>query len=165
MRKSQTMRSSCCLGAALAAVAVSAVGAGLSSAAGTASKSSVATGSYAIVTDFFSPLSSGKDAEILSLKYKGGLAGVAIDNGTHTFNPTTTAFSARGTEYCAACTLGGKSGAYIATFTYSGSGNTYSGRLTFTRGFGKLTRLKGGGTFKGVVSTNTNTYRYHYTLR
>jgi hypothetical protein len=163
MGKGQMRRLSCGFGAGIAVVAVSALGAGLSSAASTASKSSVVAGKFAIATDFFSALSSTKNAEISQLKYTGALTGVAIDNGRET-NHSNGSFVGAGTEYCAACTIAGKSGAFIASYRYSGSGNAFSGTLTFTSGFGKLAGLKGGGTFKGNIATNSGAYRYHYTL-
>jgi hypothetical protein len=126
-------------------------------------RTSVARGHFSFATDFTEPLHGGNNAEIAQFTYKGALAGVSIDYGTQTVN-SDGSFAGRGTEYCADCTIGGKAGAFTATFTYSGSGVTYTGHLKFRRGFGKLAGLRGGGEFDGNVSTNSNTYAYHYTL-
>jgi hypothetical protein len=124
---------------------------------------SVARGHFSFATDFTEPLHGGDNAEIAQFTYKGALTGVSIDYGTQTVH-SNGSFQGRGTEYCANCTIRGRAGAFIATFAYSGSGVTYTGHLKFTRGFGKLAGLRGGGTFKGNVSTNANTYAYDYTL-
>jgi hypothetical protein len=124
---------------------------------------SVARGHFSFATDFTEPQQHGTNAEIAQFTYKGTLAGVSIDYGTQTLH-SGGSFAGRGTEYCADCTIRGKAGAFIATFTYSGSGVTYSGHLRFTRGFGKLAGLSGGGAFSGNLSTNSNTYAYRYTL-
>jgi hypothetical protein len=148
------------LGAGLVLAATLAVGLGSSQAAAGSKRTSIAQGTFKFATDFFST-TSGTAAEISQLTYKGAITGVAIDKGTAQLVKS---FSGNGTEYCADCTIAGKRGAFIATYKYSGSGNTYSGTQTFTKGFGKLAGLKGGGTFKGNIKTNSNTYKYHYTL-
>ena len=72
-------------------------------------------------------------------------------------------FSGHGTELCDPCAIGGKRGAFTATYSYSGSGTTYSGTETFTRGFGGLAGLTGGGSCK-ATSNNVQTYTYTYRL-
>jgi hypothetical protein len=120
-------------------------------------------GTFTFQSDFFGKSTSSTVPEISQLTYKGPLAGIAIDSGSST-STASGAFSGSGTEYCAACTIGTKTGAFIATYRYAGSGNTYKGSETFVRGFGDLVEIKGGGTFEGTISTNSNTYRLTYTL-
>lgn len=153
-------RARVCVGAATLATVV-----GTASATGAApATSSVARGHFAFASDFTATLrGSTTNAEIAQFTYKGTITGVSIDYGTQQIK-SNGSFSGRGSEYCAACTIAGKAGAFTATFTYSGSGVTYTGHLKITRGFGKLAGLGGGGTFKGNVATNSNTYVYHYTL-
>jgi hypothetical protein len=148
-----------CVGAATVAAAL-----GIASASTAArTTTSIARGHFGFATDFTVPLRGSTNVEIAQFTYKGTLTGVSIDYGTQTIK-SNGSFSGRGTEYCGDCTIAGKSGAFTATFTYSGSGVTYTGHLKFARAFGKLAGLSGGGTFKGNVSTNSNTYAYRYTL-
>ena len=144
-------------------VAVLTPGLGLAASASTPATTSTAIGSFTFQSDYSVSVSGGTSTEISELTYRGGLAGIAIDRGTeNTF--ANGSFAGSGTEYCAACTIAGHAGAFTATYSYWGSGITYSGVETFTEGFGKLAGLQGGGSFKGNVQTNTNTYVYSYTL-
>jgi hypothetical protein len=120
-------------------------------------------GTFTFASDYTAAQSKSLNVEISQFTYKGALAGIAVDYGTMSA-AADGSFKGSGKEYCAACTIGGKTGAFTAEYTYSGSGVTYRGRLTFTRGYGKLAGLEGGGSFGGNVKTNANTYRYSYTL-
>lgn len=140
-----------------------ALGLGSSVAAGTNARSTTASGSFKYQSDFFSKPSNGTSIEISQITYSGAVTGIAVSNGTATLQ-SSGSFSGKGTFYCASCTIAGKHGAFIATYKYSGSGNAYSATLTFSRGFSKLAGLKGGGSFRGNIATNSNTYTYHYTL-
>lgn len=155
----KTTHARLCVGASTLIAAL-----GIASATTTArTRTSVVRGHFSFATDFTIPIHRGNNAEIAQFTYKGALAGVSIDYGTQTVN-SNGSFAGRGTEYCADCTIRGKAGAFIATFSYSGSGVTYTGHLKFKRGFGKLAGLKGGGVFSGNVSINSNTFAYDYTL-
>jgi hypothetical protein len=79
----------------------------------------VARGHFSFATDFTKPLRGGKNAAIGQFTYQGGVTGVSIDYGTQTVN-SNGSFAGRGTEYCVDCSIRGKAGAFIATFTYSG---------------------------------------------
>ena len=138
-------------------------GFGFQASASTPAASSKATGSFNFQSDYTSAAVNGISSEISQLTYSGTLVGIAIDKGTEN-TYANGSFTGSGTEYCAACKIGGYSGAFIATYIYWGSGNTYSGAETFTQGFGKLAGLVGGGSFKGNVQTNTNSYQYTYSL-
>jgi hypothetical protein len=149
------------MGAILAAALTP--GLGLAASASTPATTSTARGTFTFQSDYTTPLSNIMSTEISGLAYRGTLAGVAIDRGTeNTF--ANGSFAGSGTEYCAACTIAGHAGAFTASYIYWGSGVTYSGVETFTEGFGKLAGVQGGGSFKGNVQTNTNTYVYNYTL-
>ncbi|HXW81988.1 MAG TPA: hypothetical protein VEJ84_20995 [Acidimicrobiales bacterium] len=139
------------------------VGLGLEASASTPDASSSASGSFTFQSDYTNVLARGISSEISQLTYSGTLAGIAIDRGTEN-TYANGSFTGTGTEYCAACTIGDASGAFTATYIYWGSGNTYSGAETFTQGFGKLAGLVGGGSFKGNVQTNANSYEYTYSL-
>ena len=144
-------------------VAAMTPGLGLAASASTPAATSNATGSFTFQSDYTVAVSGGTSTEISQLTYRGALAGMAIDRGTeNTF--ANGSFAGTGTEYCAACTIAGHAGAFTATYIYWGSGVNYSGVETFTEGFGKLAGIEGGGSFKGNVQTNTNTYVYSYTL-
>jgi hypothetical protein len=122
------------------------------SATGETTTTSTATGTFAIPTDYTPIIRAHLDHDFADVIYKGDVNGTAIDYGT--FDPTT--FSGSGTEYCVVCTIGGKKGGYTATYRFAGNA---PGVLSFTRGFGGLTGLEGGGTF-----TSKGAYNYHYTL-
>jgi hypothetical protein len=121
------------------------------------------TGTFSFQSDYTAPLTKTKSSEISQFTYDGPLAGTCVDTGTLTVGKSG-AFRGQGREFCGNVTLSGKAGAIIARYTYAGSGTTYHGRLTFTRGFGDLAGLKGGGPFSGDVSTNSNQYDYTYSL-
>lgn len=122
-----------------------------------------AAGSFSFQSDYTVAVAKGISIEISQLTYTGDLTGVAIDRGTeNTFADGS--FAGSGTEYCAACTIDGLSGAFTATYIYWGSGATYSGVENFTQGFGHLSGIVGGGSFKGNVQDNTNSYQYSYGL-
>lgn len=126
-------------------------------------RGSTADGNFAFASDYTVAKTKTVNIEISQLTYRGALAGVGIDYGTMSV-AADGSFKGSGTEYCAACTIGGRTGAFTADYAYTGSGATYQGHLTFTRGYGKLAGLEGGGTFRGNVKTNANTYSYGYTL-
>ncbi len=149
-----SLRNVVAIASAVALAAFGALGAGAST---------TAEGTFAFASDYTSAVTKSKSMELSQFTYKGPLAGVGVDRGT-VWTSSNGSFRGSGTEYCAACTLDGKSGAFIASYTYAGSGVTYHGTLTITRAFGKLARLRGGGTFAGNVKTNANTYSYSFTL-
>jgi hypothetical protein len=147
----------------LVVIAVAGVASGFAQGASASSKTHVAAGSFRINTDYKATNSGG--AEISSGSYTGALVGAAIDTGTAVVG-SNGSFSGHGIELCDPCAIGGKTGAFTATYSYSysGSGKTYSGTETFTRGFGKLAGLTGGGSFKGNVNATVQTYSYSYHL-
>jgi hypothetical protein len=147
----------------LVALLATALGWTVAAGASMTTSSRTARGGFAFASDYTAPLNASKSAEISQLTYHGAIHGIAIDDGTQTIQ-SNGSFAGRGIEYCSACSLAGKTGAFTAKYKYSGSGTTYSGTLTFTRGFGKLAGLTGGGAFKGNVQTNSNTYVYRYKL-
>ena len=145
----------------LTAVAVAVALSGAAQGATTSNKAGTATGSFKTNNDYTATKTGG--AELSSLSYHGALAGTAVDTGTTAFH-SNGSFVGHGTEVCDPCTIAGKTGGFTAMYTYSGTGVTYTGRLVFTRGFGNLAGLTGSGTFKGNVTTNTNSYSYAYHL-
>ena len=130
-------------------------------AASASSNPHVAAGRFTIKTDYTATPAGG--AEIVSGTYTGGLVGTAIDTGTMVVRRNGS-FSAHGTELCDPCTIGSKTGAFTATYSVAGSGRTFAGIETFTRGFGKLAGLAGGGRVKGTVNSSVQTYSYSYRL-
>jgi hypothetical protein len=104
---------------------------------------STAAGTFTFASDYTAAKTKSVNIEISQFRYRGALAGVAVDYGTMSA-AADGSFKGSGSEYCAACTVGGKTGAFTAEYTYAGSGVTYQGRLTFTRGYGKLAGLEGG---------------------
>jgi len=121
----------------------------------------VADGSFRVKSDYKATSTGG--AELSWGTYSGTVVGTAIDTGSSVVRANGS-FSGYGTELCDPCAIAGKAGAFIATYRYSGSGTTYAGTETFTRGFGKLAGLSGGGKFAGTVSSNAQRYAYSYRL-
>lgn len=101
--------------------------------------------------------------QILSVRhetplYAGGLSGTAIDDYTLIVHPDGSV-NGKGIETCSACTIGGRTGGYSATFALQGTVTQVSGRLTFQTGTGELAGLHGGGGFEGGA---TGTYTYEF---
>ena len=125
-----------------------------------ASPSAVASGSYTFVqtsqTHIRTAGGDSFDLLVFSVTSVGGLTGVATD----TFTAATHAdgsVDAHGTEVCSSCTIGGRTGSYIAAFSLTGSAaGVLAGHLTFTSGSGGLAGLHGEGTF------TVDTYSYNY---
>src|SRR4051812_37438037 len=69
-------------------------------------------------------------AEVMTLQYtSGGLRGHAIDSDTFIVHADGS-FNGRGWEVCQACTVGGSApGDFLASFTFQGAGDQYTGRL------------------------------------
>ena len=126
----------------------------------TPSPLAVASGSYTFVqTSSTHTRTAGGDSfdlQVFSLTSVGGVTGVATDTQT-TVTHADGSINANGTEVCGSCTIGDRTGAYIAAYslTVSVSG-VLAGHLTFTSGSGGLTGLHGEGTF------TADAYSYSY---
>jgi hypothetical protein len=131
-----------------------------SATAPTPSPSAVASGSYTFVqtssTHIRTTGGDSFDLQVFSLTSVGGVTGVATDTQTAVTHADGS-INATGTEVCSSCTIGGRTGAYIAAYslTVSGAGGL-AGHLTFTSGSGGLAGLQGEGTF------TADTYSYNY---
>ena len=130
--------------------------------------SATATGTFTTLSDTQTPLgSAGGDTysdEVLPLSYHGGLTGIAIDTDTFIMHHDGS-YIGQGTELCASCSIGGKTGTFIASFVFAGSGSKYAGTLLFTRATGGLAGLHGGGTFQGTNMGQTYAYTYWFTRK
>jgi hypothetical protein len=124
------------------------------------SPSAVASGSYSFVqtssTHIRTAGGDSFDLQVFSLTSVGGVTGVATDTQTAVTHADGS-IDANGTEVCSSCTIGGRTGSYIAAYslTVSVSG-VFAGQLTFTSGSGGLAGLHGEGTF------TADTYSYNY---
>jgi hypothetical protein len=124
------------------------------------SPSAVASGSYSFVqtssTHIRTAAGDSFDLQVFSLTSVGGVTGVATDTQTAVTHADGS-IDANGTEVCSSCTIGGRTGSYIAAYslTVSVSG-VFAGHLTFTSGSGGLAGLHGEGTF------TADTYSYNY---
>ena len=125
-----------------------------------ASPQAVASGSFTSVqtskTHIRTAGGDSFDLLVESVTSVGGLTGVATD----TFTAATHAggsWNADGSEVCSSCTIGGRTGSYIAAFSLTVSvAGVLAGHLTFTSGSGGLAGLHGEGTFAA------GTYSYNY---
>jgi hypothetical protein len=95
------------------------------------------------------------------LVYSGDITGNSVDVDNFVVQASGT-FEGHGVETCGQCTIGGRTGSYVAAFNFVGSGDAYTGRLTFLTGGGGLTGLRGGGAFAGTESGTGGTYSYQY---
>jgi hypothetical protein len=102
-------------------------------------------------------------AVVESPLYSGGLSGTAVDTYTLIVHRDGS-LNAQGTETCTGCTIGGRTGDYTATFSFSASGTRQESRVTFQGGSGGLAGLHGGGSFQVTHLTPTvgGTYAYDY---
>jgi hypothetical protein len=125
----------------------------------TTSPSAVASGSYTFVqtssTHIRSAGGDSFDLQVFSLTSVGGVTGVATDTQTAVTHADGS-INANGTEVCSSCTIGGRTGSYIAAYSLTASGAGVAGHLTFTSGGGLLAGLHGEGTF------TVDTYSYNY---
>ena len=130
-------------------------------AAGASSKLQVVKGSFNAKSVFRASAAGGD--ELIAGTYTGGLTGSVIDTGTLVVR-SNGSFSGHGIEVCDPCTIAGRTGAFTATYSYSssGSGGAFSGTEVFTRGFGHLAGLAGGGSFRSSSNANVQTYSYSY---
>lgn len=150
-----------------AVICTALIGAVLTAAAGPASATVRApvAGTFAFLTDVQTVTSAAAGnlfiAETATLRYSGGLVGQASDVDSLVVHADGT-FEGSGTEVCADCTLGGRTGDFIASFVFRGSGDFYTGRETIISSSGGLSGLHSEGTFAGQISTNTNTYLYDF---
>ena len=105
-------------------------------------------------------------AEVITLDYvTGPLQGSATDSDTFVVHADGS-FEGRGLEVCNGCVVGSSApGDFLAGFTFRGAGDNYSGHLEVMSAAGGLSGLHGGGAFAGVISTNVNSYDYHFELR
>ncbi len=156
------------------AAVIAAILVGVAPRADAASKMLVATGTWTYAVDTQTLMrTAGSDhyyEEVASNAYGGGLSGIATDHDTFVMHKDGTEYSHDGSELCASCTLGGRTGAFTAVFGYTVSGlagttPTCVGTLHFTRGLGGLVGLHGGGTFACTVllgNVFVGTYSYTY---
>jgi hypothetical protein len=99
--------------------------------------------------------------EVADLTYSGGVSGGAHDDDVFVFHADGT-YEGQGQETCASCTIGGKTGSFLAVFNFKGSGDSFTGNLWFVSSGGGLSGLHGGGTFAGTLSGSGGTYSYQY---
>jgi hypothetical protein len=124
-----------------------------------------ATGNFAFASRTVTPvLSLGGDtllSEVASISYSGGLIGTVSARDT-ILARSDGSFSAYGVESCNSCTIGGRTGSFIAVFSVSGSATHFTGTETFVGGGGGLAGLHGGGTFSGDGTLNSYAYDYRF---
>ena len=126
----------------------------------TASPSAVASGSFTYVLTSSTHIGTAGgdsfDLQVSSITWVGGVTGVATDTET-VVTRADGSMNGDGTEVCSSCTIGGRTGSYIAAYSYAVSvAGVVAGHLTFTSGSGGLAGLQGEGTFTG------GTYSYNY---
>jgi len=126
----------------------------------TPSPSAVASGTFTFVLTSSSHIGTAGgdsfDLQVSSITSVGGVTGVATDTQT-VVTRADGSINADGTEVCSSCTIGGRTGSYIAAYSFTVSvAGVVAGHLTFTSGSGGLAGLHGEGTF------TAGTYSYNY---
>lgn len=131
-----------------------------------AHREATAVGAFTFLSDTQTPIGqAGGDLfihEVASISYTGDLTGIADANDTIVVH-SDGSLNAYGTETCLSCTIGGKTGSFIAVFAFHGSANGIAGREIFVSASGGLVGLHGGGPFQGGPAGNTYSYNYHFT--
>jgi hypothetical protein len=153
----------------LACLLLPGVALGLGAAANAQAADPVATGTWMLVNHTQTPIGSAGGNQyfyvVESPAYVGGLTGTAVDRYLLVVH-SDGSFNAEGVETCDYCTIGGRSGDYVATFTFSASGTQQHSRLVFQGGTGGLTGLRGVGSFEVTQTTpvtgGTYAYGYHF---
>ena len=149
-------RAAAAVGATAALSLVHALPAGASTPTG-------ASGEFSFTSDLQTPSAlHGPNtvvSEVATLVYTGDLAGAATDTDTFVVHADGS-FEGHGTEVCNQCTLWGLTGSFTGTFTFRGAGDSYVGHETVVGAAGGLAGLHGGGTFRGLVVENVNSYSY-----
>lgn len=126
----------------------------------TPSPSGVASGSFTSVqtskTHIRTTGGDSFDLRVSSETYVGGVTGVTTGTSTDVTHADGSV-NGDGTEVCSSCTIGGRTGSYIAAYSFTVSvAGVLAGHLTFTSGSGGLAGLQGEGTFAA------GTYSYNY---
>jgi hypothetical protein len=129
----------------------------------TPSPSAVASGSFTYVLTSSTHIGTAGgdsfDLQVSSITWVGGVTGVASDTET-VVTRADGSMNGDGTEVCGSCTIGDRTGSYIAAYSYAVSvAGVVAGHLTFTSGSGGLAGLHGEGTFTG----GTYSYNYRFT--
>jgi hypothetical protein len=111
-----------------------------------------ASGTFTAHSDVLQPFrtADGNTAyhAVDTVTFSGAISGTATDTYTLTVHRTGL-ITGQGTETCAACTVGGRTGGYTAVFSFSGTLAQFAGHLTVVEATGGLTGLRGEGTFQG----------------
>ena len=123
-----------------------------------------ATGALAFLSDAKTPVGqAGGDLfihEDASISYTGGLTGIA-DAYDIVVVHSDGSVNGYGTEICQGCTIGGRTGSFIAVFAFHGS-TEITGREIFVSASGGLAGLSGGGSFHGGPAGITYSYEYRF---
>jgi hypothetical protein len=131
-----------------------------------AHREATATGAFTFLSDTRTPIGQdGGDVfihEVASISYTGGLTGVADANDIIVVH-SDGSLNGYGTETCLSCTIGGRTGSFVAVFAFHGSSAGITGREIFVSASGGLTGLRGGGPFQGGPAGNTYSYHYRFT--
>ena len=93
--------------------------------------------------------------------FNAGIAGNFIDQ-FYTLVRSGGSYTGHGTEVCASCTIGGRTGTFYARFEFSGKGTQFSGKQCFTRGTGGLIGLEGVGSFQTGLAGNSYSFSYSF---
>jgi len=98
-----------------------------------------------------------------TVAFTGGITGTVTDTYVFTAHPDGS-ITGHGTETCAVCTIGGRTGGYTEVFGFSATANfaTFEGHFTVISAGGGLSGLRGTGTFQGAGFTETINVQYHF---
>jgi hypothetical protein len=147
------------------AAALVALVAGAASAGAAGGPVETVSGSYQIpaatddVTLVAAPAGNLFFHEVAPLGYTGGVSGTSTDVDNFVVHANGT-YEGAGRESCSACTIDGRTGSYVASFNFQGSGDVYTGNLWTISTGGGLAGMHLGGKFVGTESGTGGTYSY-----
>ena len=125
-----------------------------------------AIGAFTFLTDTKTPIGQAGGNqfvhEVASISYTGGLAGIADANDILVIH-SDGSVNGYGSETCHSCTIGGRTGSFIAVFAFHSTSTGIEGNEIFLSGSGGLAGLHGGGPFQGGPAGNTYSYEYRFT--
>jgi hypothetical protein len=126
-----------------------------------ASQPATATGSFSFLSDTLTPLRSDGCNTIFTEDFTvlntGGLSGVSTGSGVLVVHCDGTIWG-HGTEVCSACTIDGRTGDFIDTYTVRISGANVSGTVAALSATGGLAGLH----LQGTFGPGTYSYDYHF---
>jgi hypothetical protein len=129
-----------------------------------AAERTTAVSTYTVLSSVATPIRTAHGSTTFFVvdhaAYKGDISGMPVDTYLLTVQRTGK-LNGHGIETCT-CTLGGRTGSYVAVFSFKGTAAFFVGHITILFGADGLAGLRAKGTFQGNATTGTITLNYHF---